>query len=66
MPEKDNNVLHNFENHKEEKYILKRQDIKDNQIDLIGKSLDTGSCIRDIPLERLLKMGYLKISLYYL
>lgn len=30
MLEKDDTILDNFENHKEEKYILEEQDIKDN------------------------------------
>ena len=47
MPRKDDNALENLGPHKDEKFILKKQVMEEDQRDLIGKSLDTESRARD-------------------
>lgn len=37
-----------YEHHEKEKYTLERQDIEEDHLDLIGKSLDIRGCVRDI------------------
>lgn len=60
MPEEDDNVLDHFRHYEKEKYILKGQNIEEDHIDLISKSLDTRSCVRDILLWHILQHGLLK------
>lgn len=44
----DDNVSENFGSYEEEKSLLKKQVIKEDHRNLVGKSSDIGSCIRDI------------------
>lgn len=53
IPKEDDNALNSFGYHKEEEYTLKRQDIRNNQIDLIGKILDTRNYTKDILPKRI-------------
>ena len=43
----NNNIVEYLGPHKNEKYILDEQDIKEDYKDLVGKSLDLGSCTKD-------------------
>lgn len=47
MPEKNNNTLKNFGPYKDEKSIIKKQEIGRDYRDLIGKNLDTKSHAKD-------------------
>ena len=60
----DDNASDYFIDYKEEKYLLgnKKQDVKKNQRDLVGKSLDNES-INDILLECTPQDGFLKSGL---
>lgn len=40
MPEKDDNVSDNIGPYENEKSVLERQDIEENDIDQVGRSLD--------------------------
>lgn len=51
IPRKSDNILHNFGYYKEEEYKMKGLNIEEDQIDLIGKSLEIGSHAKDILLE---------------
>lgn len=56
----DDNALNNFRHHKKKEYTLKKQDIENNQIDLIGKILDTRNYAKDILPEYICQNGLLK------
>ena len=43
----DDNASEYFGSHKDEKYTLDKQDIKRNDKDLVGQSLDTRSRVRN-------------------
>lgn len=47
MPEKNDNILENFKPYKNEKSILEEQKIEKDYKNLIGKSLDTESYIKN-------------------
>ena len=47
ISEKDHNALKNFGLYEDEKSTLKEQDIKGDYINLVSKSSDTRSCIKD-------------------
>ena len=47
IPREDNNTSKNFKPYKDEKSTLKKQNIEKDHINLVGKSLDTGNCVRD-------------------
>ncbi len=47
IPGGDNNALENFGPHEDQKSILKEQDIEENHKNLIGKSSDIRSHIKD-------------------
>lgn len=47
MSEKDDNVSKKFGPYKNEKSILKEQNIKRDHEDLVDESLETGSCAKD-------------------
>ena len=43
----DNNISENFRPHEDEKFTLERQEIERDHINLVSKSLDIKSYIRD-------------------
>lgn len=48
MLEENDYTLDNFQHHEKEEDIVRQQDIEEDYIDLLSKSIDTGSCVRDI------------------
>lgn len=48
MAGEDDNLSNNFRLYKDEKLVLKGANIKENDIDLVSESLDTGTHIRNI------------------
>lgn len=63
MSEEDDNMSNNYGHHEEEEYILKEQDIKEDYVDLMNKSLDTGYCIRSMLSKRTPQDGLLRNEL---
>lgn len=59
MIEKNDDILENFELHKDEKYIPKKQNIEKNFKNLIYKSLDTRSYTKNGISDIFLKMSFL-------
>ena len=53
IPEEDDNASENFAPHEDKKSTLEKQDIKRDDINLVGKSSDTESRIRDGLLRRI-------------
>ena len=47
IPREDDNTSKNFGIYKDEESILEEEDIEDNHTNLVGKSLDTKSRVRD-------------------
>lgn len=56
---KNDNLSNNFRFYKDEEPVLQEIDIKEDDIDLANKSLDTKSRIRDILLEYILQLNRL-------
>ena len=63
MPGKDDNVSNHIVYYEEDEYILERQDMEKNYIDLINKSLDIRNCIGDMMSERIFQDGLLRSEL---
>lgn len=53
MLENDNDTSKNYRLHEDKKFILKKQDIKKNHKNLVGKSLNIRSHIKNSLLERI-------------
>ncbi len=47
IPEDNKNTSENFMPHEDEKSIFLEQDIEKDYRNLVGKSLDTGICVKD-------------------
>lgn len=62
---KNNNLSDNFEPHIDKKSDLKKLDLEKNNTNLIGKNLDIKNCAKNILLNIVLKISYLKVNHYY-